>query len=353
LTDIEFKKGIKPLDVNIKVITQWQELVNSIAKLLEIPAALIMRLNGTKIEVYRTSDTSGNPYKLYDAEHFFESGLYCETVIRTDDKLYVENALEDEHWKNNPDVKLDMISYLGFPIKNADETPFGTLCILDHKPRQWSADQENVLINFRDMIESHLELLAKTKELKRVNRTLENHLELLHKTNEIAEMNKSLEKMAYYDRLTNVYNRLYFFEIAETLNIFAKKEKTLSSIIMLDIDNFKILNNTYGHSFGDTLLKSLCEEIKFIIRDDDVFARFGGGEFILFLPNTNETTSLMLSEKIRNKIEKTPVEGIKYTISLGITKHDAQTSSIADSIKLADKALLDAKNNGKNQVSRI
>ena len=165
MTDEEFKKGIIPLDVNIKMITQWQELVDSIAKLLDIPAALIMRLNGDKIEVFRTSDSMNNPYKLYDNEHFFNSGLYCETVIRTDNRLYVENALEDPNWKDNPDVELNMISYLGFPIKNSDDTPFGTLCILDDHSRQWSNDQENVMINFRNMIESHLELINKTKEL--------------------------------------------------------------------------------------------------------------------------------------------------------------------------------------------
>jgi len=177
MTDIELQEGITPVDVDAKILDQWQELVDSVAILLAIPAALIMRLNEKKIEVFRTSNSKGNPYKLFDNEVFFDSGLYCETVIRTDKKLYVADALKDPDWKDNPDVSLNMISYLGYPLKNSDSTPFGTLCILDDHYRKWTTDQEKVLVNFRNMIESHLDLINKANELRVINTQIAKSIE--------------------------------------------------------------------------------------------------------------------------------------------------------------------------------
>ena len=90
---------------------------------------------------------------------FFGSGLYCETVINTNGKLRIPNALADEKWKNNPDVKLNMISYLGFPILLPDGNPFGTICVLDNKENAYSETYENFIKNFREIIQSQLELI--------------------------------------------------------------------------------------------------------------------------------------------------------------------------------------------------
>ena len=79
--DEQLKGGIEAFEVSEKVMDQWQELIDSMAKLIDVPAGLIMRLNGEKIEVFTSSKTDNNPYKPKDSEHFFESGLYCETVI--------------------------------------------------------------------------------------------------------------------------------------------------------------------------------------------------------------------------------------------------------------------------------
>jgi GAF domain-containing protein len=85
--------------------------------------------------------------------------LYCETVIRTKDELHASNALSDEKWKNNPDINLNMISYLGFPLLRPDQKPFGTLCVLDKKPNQYSKTVEQLMQAFRSLIESHLVII--------------------------------------------------------------------------------------------------------------------------------------------------------------------------------------------------
>ncbi len=110
------------------VLDEWQETVDIIADIISVPAALIMRISDNDIEVCLSSDSPNNPYHPGDRELLYGSGLYCERVIITKDKLLIPDALSDEHWKDNPDVKLNMISYLGFPILLPDKSPFGTIC---------------------------------------------------------------------------------------------------------------------------------------------------------------------------------------------------------------------------------
>ncbi len=149
----------QPLEISVTILNKWQNIVDIMAELIGIPAALIMRVVESDIEVFIASKNDSNPYHPGDHEHFIGSGLYCETVINTNCKLLVPNAFADEKWKNNPDVKLNMISYLGFPILLPDGKPFGTICVLDDKENFYSDTYENLIINFREIIQSQLELI--------------------------------------------------------------------------------------------------------------------------------------------------------------------------------------------------
>ncbi|NQT59504.1 MAG: GAF domain-containing protein [Bacteroidetes bacterium] len=157
-------------------LNKWQNIVDIMAELIGIPAALIMHLSGSDIEVFVSSRSDGNPYHPGDQEHFLGSGLYCETVINTNDKLLIPNALADEKWKNNPDIKLNMISYLGFPILLPDGKPFGTICVLDNKENAYSETYENLIKNFRDIIQSQLELIYMNTILGEKNKSLSDYL---------------------------------------------------------------------------------------------------------------------------------------------------------------------------------
>lgn len=137
-----------------------------LAELIHVPAALIMRVTEGYIEVFRTSASEKNPYKLHEGEHFHRKcGLYCETVIRKKQKLLVPNALDDPEWNKNPDIKLGMISYLGYPIEYPDEKVFGTLCVLDEKENHYSSVMSSTLERLKDIIEAHIALLSKNEEL--------------------------------------------------------------------------------------------------------------------------------------------------------------------------------------------
>ena len=161
-----------PIKISDDILKKWQSIVDIIAELINIPSALIMRLIDDDIEVFVSSQSQDNPYTPGAKEYFQNSGLYCETVIRSNEKLLVPNALKDEDWKNNPDVKLNMISYLGFPILFPDGNPFGTICVLDNQENTYSKTFENLIENFRDIIQSQLELIYMNNVLGEENQKL-------------------------------------------------------------------------------------------------------------------------------------------------------------------------------------
>lgn len=168
----------RPIQIEISedTINKWQNIVNIMAELIDIPAALIMRIVESDIEVFVSSQSDGNPYHPGDHEHLLGSGLYCETVIKSNDKLLIPNALKDEKWKNNPDIKFNMISYLGFPIILPDGSPFGTICILDNKENSYSETYENLIKNFREIIQYQLELIYTNTILGDQNKSLSDYV---------------------------------------------------------------------------------------------------------------------------------------------------------------------------------
>jgi hypothetical protein len=141
------------------LLGNWQNVVDIVAELLTVPSGLIMRCQGNEIEVLVASASPGNPYHPGEKELLPGSGLYCETVIKTRQMLLVPNALKDEKWRNNPDIKLGMISYLGYPILLPHGEVFGTICVLDIKGNTYSETYKRLLLQFKELIEAHLELL--------------------------------------------------------------------------------------------------------------------------------------------------------------------------------------------------
>jgi signal transduction histidine kinase len=162
------------------ILEKWQFIVNLMAEMLDVPAGLIMRILGEDIQVFVSSSTEGNPYHRGDSEHFWGSGLYCETVVTRNHELLVPNALFDEAWRNNPDVKLNMISYLGYPIRWPDGKPFGTICVLDRKTNSYSEKYKRLMTEFRDIVEIHLEIVfTEAKRRQELERLVDERTALL------------------------------------------------------------------------------------------------------------------------------------------------------------------------------
>jgi len=172
----------------------------------------------------------------------------------------------------------------------------------------------------------------------------------------IAIQNATLYEMATTDMMTHLKIHHYFQTIMIEEFERSSRSKRPLSLIMMDIDFFKAFNDTYGHSAGDVVIKTVAQIIKDSIRLMDIAARYGGEEFVVILPKTDITEALIVAERIRETIEKKEIffEGKKMnvTISLGITEldHDLDTCK-DDVIKRSDRALYISKENGRNQVS--
>lgn len=136
----------------------WQNLVNLIAAFTKVRAGLIMEITEKAMQVFLMSENKTNPYQVGGNDYLCH-GLYCETVIGTDDELSVVDARQLEAWKDNPDVDIDMISYFGLPLKWPDGEFFGTICVLDDQAMTLSDDQKLLLREFKASIEKDLALL--------------------------------------------------------------------------------------------------------------------------------------------------------------------------------------------------
>jgi diguanylate cyclase (GGDEF)-like protein len=169
------------------------------------------------------------------------------------------------------------------------------------------------------------------------------------------KMVHKLELLSITDSLTGLYNRRYFTEVSKHILDLAKRENKPLSVVMIDIDNFKNINDTYGHQVGDKALVSLSKRLMKCQRKSDIICRYGGEEFVILFPNTSLDGAVSVAEKIRQKIAnikiKSSSEKISFTISLGVSHVDLKDTNIERSLKNADDALYEAKNNGKNKVS--
>ncbi|HDR7846811.1 TPA: GGDEF domain-containing protein [Bacillus toyonensis] len=167
---------------------------------------------------------------------------------------------------------------------------------------------------------------------------------------ELDEIYQEQERLAMIDSLTEIYNRLKFQQILEVEwdNVIRNDEKM--AIILFDIDNFKTVNDTYGHDFGDLALIQLAELMKSKVEQQHVFARWGGEEFIILVTNTVEKEAFQVAESLRFFIETKQFSGIsKLTASFGVALYEKGITR-EELMQRADIALYEAKKNGKNQV---
>ena len=132
-------------------IKKWQDIIDLLSSTVNVPSALIMRMEKEYISVFLESNTKDNPYKKGEKAELL-SGLYCETVVGNKACLLVPNALVDPLWKENPDTHLNMISYLGLPIIWPDGEVFGTICVLDNKENHYNTEQIKLIELLRDSI---------------------------------------------------------------------------------------------------------------------------------------------------------------------------------------------------------
>lgn len=189
------------------------------------------------------------------------------------------------------------------------------------------------------------ELEETKQQLRNINKAMK------HKVDELYSMTNTLEQKAYKDNLTGINNRENFEEIFSLEISTTKLNKSVLSLMIFDVDNFKLVNDTYGHQAGDILLKDLVTLIESNIKNGDVFARWGGEEFVVLTPATEINGAYNLAENLRKLVQSYVFNYVdnNLTVSFGIaqlSKDDTKKTLF----EKADKALYEAKKNGRNRT---
>ena len=214
-------------------------------------------------------------------------------------------------------------------------------------------DKEIISITSYLIALSILNTQENIEKLRKANEELEQKVD--ERTQSLEKIQQKLIEQANRDSMTNLYNRRYFNEISKNLFSIFQRKHTHLSIMIMDIDDFKNINDTYGHSIGDDVIQFVANTLISTVRKSDICVRFGGEEFVILLPNTPLDDAKVLAEKIRQKVDKSKIKisdnkTIHFTLSIGVSEVENGDLTIEESLKKADDALYEAKSAGKNLV---
>lgn len=181
---------------------------------------------------------------------------------------------------------------------------------------------------------------------------------LVYDASEEANNMLKLQSLSRTDALTALFNRGYWQSLLEQEFARCRRYDGTSSVILLDIDHFKSVNDRFGHPVGDKAIQNIAEQMRETFRETDLLGRFGGEEFAVLLPNTSLDDATRVAQRLREQVEKNPIDytvdgksgQLAITISLGVATFDERLADAAQWLERADKALYQAKESGRNRV---
>ena len=268
-------------------------------------------------------------------------------------QFVVSDIRQDNEFSPAADIfNSQMCAFIDSPI-HIDGKLYGIVCIEQHcteifpRKREWTIEEQDFAASLSDFMTIAIE----NTERRTLLRTLE------ERADELETAYKEIERLSMIDKLTSIPNRRCFDDRLESEWSMATRLKTNLSVLMIDIDHFKIYNDTYHHQQGDTALHAVAQTLSQICtRASDFIARWGGEEFIALLPGTPLQGALKIAEKARKAVESMVIpcrDGTetKVTISIGVKTMTPKVNSSRDNfISDADKALYNAKKAGRNRV---
>jgi diguanylate cyclase (GGDEF)-like protein len=264
--------------------------------------------------------------------------------------------------RNSVDASVALKRVLGefysFSAKDADayidevgQKTIESLSLFDIDPgemKPYSRILEEANAELISLNMSYEQLVLKLRQSNETNKKL---------AEELRRANQQLRTLVFRDPLTGLYNHRFFYNMINKEVKRSERYGEVFSLIILDVDNFKAINDTHGHIVGDMALKGASQAILGIIRDSDTAARYAGDEFAILLPNTGANDARGLAERLKKAIEdftlKTEDRDIKFTVSVGVGSHRPGKDKIrgaAQIIDSVDRALYESKRAGKNRV---
>lgn len=272
-------------------------------------------------------------FEIINNESFtsrFISGIAGDRILDDNEKILFEKLLKE----SNEDLYVKLLFYITHQIFNIEQAKTLWDEIIKHKDYLSKILKRNVEITV-----ATLDYLTNIKdEIKNPKLIGE------------AFMGKIAE-ISSIDPLTKLYNRYYFLiKMEEEIKRYKRYNSTFS-IIFIDIDDFKKVNDAYGHQKGDEVLVELSSIISKSLRDLDICARYGGEEFIIILPHTDINSAEEIAERIRRKVEKYYSKDLKITISIGMANCPVSAATTRYLINRADRALYVSKKGGKNRIT--
>ncbi len=278
---------------------------------------------------------------------------FCRQVVVTGSVVAVNDARCDPRFvRDRAIADLGVVAYLGVPLRTDAGHVVGAFCVVDGKAREWTDRERDILADLALSVMTEVSLREEIAERHRVEETLrELNAALKSQGKALEEANARLAMVAVTDALTGLKNRRYFNERLESAHSLAARKKAPLSLVLADVDGFKIYNDTYGHPAGDEVLRGVAEVLQGVMRTSDLVARYGGEEFAVLLPETDAGGASVAAERLRRAIELRPWPLCPVTASFGAATLSTGGGCPADLVEKADRALYRSKRSGRNRVT--
>ncbi|RXD03835.1 sensor domain-containing diguanylate cyclase [Sphingomonas sp. UV9] len=291
----------------------FEKIVTLVRTVLAVPIATVTLVDRDRqwFKAQRGLDQQETPRAI----------SFCTHTIQQREPLVVEDAHLDPRFAGSPMVvgPPHIRSYAGIPLRTPEGYNVGSLCAMDTRERRFSPADIAILSNFANIVCDELELRL----------------------------------IAQVDHLTGALTRRGFVEQAEREMARSRRYERPSALVMLDVDHFKSVNDTYGHTIGDQVLHQLAKLAEATLRPIDVFGRLGGEEFGILLPETTADEALIVAERLREAMAGYAMQlsngaPLNVTASFGVAELAPAMTSVATWIEQADAALYAAKAGGRN-----
>ncbi len=353
--DVHRQDEISLLDSALKVLVQHQNLERCSAFLLKGDTLVCVAGKNYLTSLQEPGETSGNA-SLPDTMRLGEGLIGLAAKSR--ELQYCMDCSNDPRLPPAEDGTSGMRgSLMCAPMMNGDEV-LGVITLSHDEPDFFQDWHRYVLVVFCNIL-GHM--LANSRTMRHLEDMVEQRTRQLGNALAEAErLKRQFEELSVTDELTKLHNRRFFFTQAEAALSNCIRHQQPYCVMLLDIDFFKKINDTYGHAAGDMTLVGLAKALQQRLRGGDLLARFGGEEFVLALPMTPLEGAKTVADRIRehvNKLEWTSEEhSFRITVSIGIAEADAHERSSGGQVlealvKQADEALYYSKENGRDQAN--